>query len=75
MRVIITGITGFVGSHLAEYILNLKEKHEIFGLCRWRSPRDNLAKFYNRVTLVEADLCDLSSLIRQFSAIKPEVIF
>ncbi|MBI5145311.1 MAG: GDP-mannose 4,6-dehydratase [Candidatus Omnitrophica bacterium] len=75
MKILITGITGFVGSHLAEYIVNLKEKHEIFGICRWRSPRDNLSKIYNKITLVEGDLLDLSSLIRHIEAIKPEVIF
>jgi len=46
MKILITGITGFVGSHLAEYLLNLKEGHEIFGICRWRSSKDNLANIY-----------------------------
>jgi len=32
MRILITGITGFVGSHLAEYILSLNEQHTILGL-------------------------------------------
>lgn len=75
MRVLITGITGFVGSHLAEYIINLKEAHEIFGISRWRSLKDNLDKIYNKVNLVDADLCDLPALIRHIKAIKPEVIF
>lgn len=75
MRVLITGITGFVGSHLAEYILSLNGKHDIYGLCRWRSPRDNLANFYDKVTLLEADLCDLGALIRQVGTVKPDVIF
>lgn len=75
MKLLITGITGFVGSHLAEYILNLNEGHEIYGLCRWRSPRDNLEKIYNKVTLLDADLCDLSALIRHFKVIKPDIIF
>lgn len=75
MRVLITGVTGFVGSHLAEYIINLNEGHEVFGLCRWRSPKDNLEKIFNKVNMVEADLCDLSALIRHFREIKPDVIF
>lgn len=75
VKVLITGITGFVGSHLAEYILGLKEGHELYGLCRWRSPKDNLAVVYNKVKLVEGDLCDLGSLIRHFEAIKPDFIF
>lgn len=75
MKVLITGITGFVGSHLAEYILGLRERHEIFGLCRWRSPKDNLEKIFNQVNLLEADLGDLSGLIRHIQSIRPEVIF
>ncbi len=37
MRVLITGITGFVGSHLAEHLLVSQPEVEIFGLRRWRS--------------------------------------
>lgn len=75
MRILVTGITGFVGSHLAEYIVALNEGHEIFGICRWRSPRDNLVKVYNKIKLIESDLSDLSALIRSIKAIKPDVIF
>ncbi len=75
MRILITGITGFVGSHLAEYILSLNEQHTIYGICRWRSPKDNLANIYDKVTLLEADLTDLSSLIRGLKTIEPDVIF
>ncbi len=75
MKIFITGITGFVGSHLAEFLLNLEEGHEIYGLCRWRSPRENIEHIGNRVGLVEGDLCDLGSLIRHLKAIKPDIIF
>jgi GDP-mannose 4,6-dehydratase len=75
MKIIITGITGFVGSHLAEYILGLDEGHEIHGLCRWRSPRENLANVFNKITLFEADLLDLGGLVRHFKEIKPDFIF
>lgn len=75
MKILITGITGFVGSHLAEYILDLNEGHKVYGLCRWRSPKDNLAKIYDKITLVDADLTDLGVLIRRLKSIKPDVIF
>ena len=38
MKILITGITGFVGSHLADYVLENHPTVEIFGLKRWRSP-------------------------------------
>lgn len=75
MKCLVTGVTGFVGSHLAEYIINLNEGHEIYGLCRWRSPRDNLINIHDKIKLVEADLLDLSALIRYIGDIKPDAIF
>ena len=75
MKVLITGVTGFVGSHLAEYIIGLKEKHQIYGVCRWRSPREGLANIYDKVKLIDADLSDLGSLVRHCQNIKPDVVF
>src|SRR5213082_1079689 len=42
MRVLITGITGFAGSHLAEHILAEHPDVAIFGTYRWRSRMENL---------------------------------
>lgn len=41
MRVLITGITGFAGSHLADYLDTL-DGVEVYGMYRWRSRLDNL---------------------------------
>ncbi len=75
MNILITGVTGFVGSHLAEYILGLNENHDVYGISRWRSPKDNLVNIYNDIKILEADLCDLGSLIRSLEICKPDVIF
>ena len=62
-RALISGISGFVGSHLAEYLL-AKTDWEIIGMCRWRSPLDNIQSLIpeinngGRVRLVYADLRD-----------------
>jgi len=42
MRALITGITGFAGSHLAEYLLADHPDVEVFGLYRWRSRMENI---------------------------------
>src|SRR5256886_8707425 len=42
MRVLITGITGFAGSHLAEHILAESPDVAVFGTYRWRSRMENL---------------------------------
>ncbi len=42
MRVLITGITGFAGSHLAEHVLAEHPDVAVFGTYRWRSRMENL---------------------------------
>lgn len=51
MRILITGITVFVGSHLAEHAL--KVGAEVFGSVRWRSKTENIEHLRSRLTLVE----------------------
>ncbi len=75
MRILITGISGFVGSHLADYILALDEGHEIYGMCRWRSSKDNIYHILNKIQLYDADLCDATSTLRCIDTIRPDIIF
>lgn len=75
MRVLITGITGMVGSHLAEYILENHPDAEIYGMVRWRSPLDNIQGILDQVTLVNGDLRDLNSMIKIMKDIRPDRIF
>jgi GDP-mannose 4,6-dehydratase len=77
MRVLITGITGFVGSHLVEYVLANHPGTEIHGIKRWRSPKENLRGVIEnpKVRLHDCDLRDLGSLIRVFGEVRPDVIF
>lgn len=74
-NVLITGITGFVGSHLAEYLLEKNLGIRIIGLVRWRSPKDNIQHIIERVILEYGDLIDASSIKRTLVKHKPEVIF
>ncbi len=75
MRVLITGITGMVGSHLAEYILNNHPSVEVHGLIRWRSPLDNIRDTLPKITLHQAELRDFNSLVLLLRKAKPEWIF
>jgi GDP-4-dehydro-6-deoxy-D-mannose reductase len=51
MRVLITGVTGFAGSHLAEYILAAHPDVAVYGTYRWRSRMENLEKLAARGVL------------------------
>ena len=80
MRALITGITGMVGSHLADYLLKDTD-WEIYGMCRWRSPLDNVDHLLGQVNRKEklffeyADLTDVSSMITLLKKTKPDYVF
>ncbi len=75
MKILITGITGMVGSHLAEYVLADHRDVEIHGLVRWRSPLTAIQGLVPRVTLHQAELRDLNSLILLLKKVQPDRIF
>jgi GDP-4-dehydro-6-deoxy-D-mannose reductase len=75
MRVLITGITGFAGSHLAEYILAEHPGVRVCGFVRWRSRMDNILSIQDKIELHEADLKDIVSLKKALAEVKPDRIF
>lgn len=79
-KALITGITGMVGSHLADFLL-ANTDWDIFGMCRWRSPLDNVAHLLDRANkkdrlfFIDGDLCDLISLQNAVNEAKPDYVF
>jgi len=80
MNALITGITGMVGSHFVDYLLTHADWN-IYGVCRWRSPFDNISHLLeriqnkDRVHLIYADLNDLTSLINAVKLSSPNYVF
>lgn len=74
MRVLITGITGFVGSHLAEFFLNRGDV-EVFGIERWRSRTENIDHIKPKIKFMECDIRDASSVKKAMDKIRPEEIY
>ena len=80
MRALVTGITGCVGSHLADFLLENTD-WDIYGMCRWRSPLDNVehllkrANNKDRVFFLNGDLCDYISLQQVIEQSKPDYVF
>jgi GDP-4-dehydro-6-deoxy-D-mannose reductase len=72
---LITGITGFAGSHLADYLLSEHPEVKVFGTYRWRSRRENIDHLDGAVELIEADLRDYSATHRLIERTRPEMIF
>jgi GDP-mannose 4,6-dehydratase len=77
MRVLITGITGFVGSHMADYLLKNVPDVKIFATRRWRSKEENIKHLFgdDRVILEECDLLDRGSLERIIEMSKPDIVY
>lgn len=75
MRALITGITGFAGSHLAEFLLKEQPEVEVFGTYRWRSRMDNIEQITDKVTLLETDLRDYTSVANALERSRPDYIF
>lgn len=74
MRVLITGITGFVGSYLAEFLVDLPDI-EIFGVKRWRSSLQHLGSVLDRVRLIDADITDPYAVQSCIDSVQPDRIF
>ncbi len=80
IKALITGITGMVGSHLADFLLE-NTNWDVYGVCRWRSPLDNVEHLLERVNNHDrlffeyADLNDQMSLIKVIEEIKPDYVF
>jgi GDP-4-dehydro-6-deoxy-D-mannose reductase len=74
MRVLITGYTGFVGSHLAEDLVGRGDV-EVFGTHRWRSRLENVQHLGDQVRMVECDLRDPTAVRRVLRDVRPDRIF
>lgn len=68
---------GSGGSYLAEYILKNHLDCEVFGLSRWGSTKtqDNIKHIKDKITIIECDLLDLSSIVRALQYCRPDKIF
>jgi GDP-4-dehydro-6-deoxy-D-mannose reductase len=72
-KALITGITGFAGSHLAELLL--KKGYRVYGTTRPRSKKENIADIEDKLQLYDADLIDSHSLSTVLVVVKPDYIF
>lgn len=73
-KVLITGITGFVGSHLAEYCLD--KKVELYGFKRYHlSNMKNVYHIEDKIRWEDCDMMDPKAVTKAVGKVKPDVIF
>jgi GDP-4-dehydro-6-deoxy-D-mannose reductase len=73
MRVLVTGIDGFVGSHAAEYLLGI-DGMELHGTHFPHQKTDNIDHLRGRITLHEADIVDAEAIRGIFTAVRPDKV-
>lgn len=79
-RALITGISGMVGSHLADYLL-ANTDWDVHGMIRWRSPLTNISHLLSRINqkdrvhLINGDLRDTLSISHVVRTVKPDFVF
>lgn len=74
-RALITGITGQDGSYLAELLL--EKGYEVYGMVRRSSVErfDRIRHIQDRITLVQGDLADQSSLDEALRSLAPDEVY
>ncbi len=77
---LISGVTGMVGSHLVDFLIDNTDWN-IHGICRWRSPIENIENHINlinngeRFLLHYCDIRDLEALQNIFRNNKYDYVF
>jgi GDP-mannose 4,6-dehydratase len=80
MNVLITGITGMVGSHLVDYLIENTD-WDIYGFIRWNDRLDNLEHHFDRINkkdrlfLINGDLNDLPSVVKVVEQSEADYVF
>jgi len=75
MNILITGITGFAGSHLADYILENHKDVKVYGTLRHRSRTENIEHLRGKVEFIDCDLTDYVATKRAIDISTPRRIF
>ncbi len=72
-KVLITGISGFAGSFLAEELL--KKNFEIYGTYLFDKSLANVVHIKDKLNLIKLDLLSYENVLEEIKKIKPEIVF
>ena len=74
-RVLITGVSGFVGSHLLELLAGKTASYELYGLVRERSSLEKIRPHLDAIKLISCDLVNLATIINVMKELEPDSIY
>jgi len=74
MKILITGIAGFVGSHFTEFFLK-KKSVEVYGIERWKASTENIEHLVDKIRFYgECDINDIVSMQDILKRVRPDYI-
>ena len=73
-KILVTGASGFIGSHLVKYLI--KQKAKVYIIVKYNSVIENirLKNYWNKINVIESDLRNLDSILK-FNSLKFEIIY
>lgn len=75
-KILITGITGFAGSFLAEHLISQNDPDiEIHGTYLSQSSLENVASIQDKLSLVEIDLTDATAVSELIQKVMPHEVY
>jgi GDP-4-dehydro-6-deoxy-D-mannose reductase len=74
MKILITGVGGFAGSHLADYVI-ANSLAEVYGIVRDAEKNENIRSHEKSIRLYECDIVDFQSIFGVLKEVKPDIIF
>lgn len=76
MKVLVTGATGFVGSHMVDFLLREQPEAQVWGVKRYHLSRtDNCDHFFDQIQWAECNLKEPTAVLRMIAELKPDIIF
>lgn len=74
-KILITGVTGFAGSFLAEHLISQSSEHKIYGTYLSDSGLKNIRSIEKSIDLTRVDLTDFDAVKQMISEIQPDEIY
>ncbi|MDE1870215.1 MAG: GDP-mannose 4,6-dehydratase [Candidatus Micrarchaeota archaeon] len=73
-RILVTGVTGFIGSHLVQELV--KKKHEVYGILKPATNRNPILskEFLNGAQLLTCDIGDYQSISNTLKMVEPDIV-
>ena len=74
-RVLITGVSGFTGSHLLDLFVSRKPAYELYGIVRERSSLEKIRHNVDSIKLLNCDLVNMGTVLNVVKQVEPDYIY